>query len=218
MGDGIMTPPDGLSLRDQARWWLQEPVMLEIALENNSISREVFEEMQKVGIDKDSNLKLAHEIIDRCKVPGMKAEDRSRMYANLTDGGEWSPTGRGRKSNVARDLKVALETAGMQNARERNRKAREIAGDRKDKGAKYSADSNNITKLMNKAQSALEKLDGQDAMRARIIRMIVSSVEPLPTDQELNGMVELMLFTHDQDPAEFELWLQEMEGKNEPSK
>lgn len=104
-GKGILNPPDGLTVREQARWWVKEPEMLLVAMSNGNISPEVMDAIERAAKDND----LAFKVIDSTKVDGLTNEDRSRLFALSTDGGDWMPSKRGRSSKALSNLRMAFK-------------------------------------------------------------------------------------------------------------
>lgn len=103
IGSDGLSPPEGLSIHEQARWWSKHPAELEFALSQGTITPEVWEECLQVGKDVD----LAMKIADRNKVTGLDLEERKRLFFLLTDGGELEKPSRGRPSKALPDLRIA---------------------------------------------------------------------------------------------------------------
>lgn len=109
----ILSPPDGLSIREQARWWMVRGELAALALNNGIIPDDVVEAIKIASSDND----LAFKIIDKKKVGGLTNEERSRLFYLLADGGEWSSLRMGAPSKAVSDLRMAFVI-------------REIAGDK----------------------------------------------------------------------------------------
>lgn len=196
--DEVMQPPEGLTLREQARWWAQNPHLLQIALARKALSPEIWAAILQVGKDVD----LAHKIIDRKKVSGLTVEERGRIFELLTDGGVFDGSTRGRRENVARDIEIANVADEINDSRERNRRIREIAGDR------YSKVNNNVAKLLKKAKAVKAKFDGYDE---KLVRKILSVAENDLTEQELECMLKLFQHIQDVRPEMYEAFVRDTE-------
>lgn len=174
--DGIPYPPEGLSPQDEAKWWMQNPEWMLMAIVNDTLTPEIKEEIKRV----DEDIQSAYRVIDRKKVPGLSEKQRGRMFELLTGGGIYSPRNakRGRKPSVKQSLKVAEDMEGF-SGREANHAARQAAGN------KYHG---NTSKLKNKAMLACEKRELQDKAIAlaieRTIPFINSECEELGQNPE----------------------------------
>ncbi|RII28906.1 MAG: hypothetical protein CXR31_03265 [Geobacter sp.] len=99
----VLSPPDGLSMREQARWWTCNPESLLAALKNGTISGELFNAIERAAKDTD----LAMKIADREQVNGLTQEERGRLFSLLTDGGELGGPKKGAPSRALSDLCMA---------------------------------------------------------------------------------------------------------------
>ena len=135
-----IAPPEGFTLQEQGRWWASHLAEFQRAFATKTISQEVLEAIFRAAKDND----LAMKVIDRTKVPGLKEEERSRIFELLTGGGIRGAKKDGQKPKTARNLRVAIAIDGITDPRERNRIAREMVG-----GNRYSKESNNVSKLLN---------------------------------------------------------------------
>lgn len=141
-GQRELHPPEGLSLREQARWWCCEPEALLVAFRNDSLSDDAKQAIECVAKDND----LAHKVIDSKVVPGLSASERARLFELLTDGGTRSsqPSKRGPKRKIKHALDVADSIAGLQ-GREANQTAREAAGN------KYYGNTSKLKQMVKQA-------------------------------------------------------------------
>ena len=119
--DDLLQPPEGLTLREQARWWLSHPVELQMALLQKEITPDVWEECICVAKDND----LAMKIADPKKVNGLGNEERKRLLFLLTDGGELGDPRQGRPSKVLTDLRIANSIRDISDFHTRERALRD---------------------------------------------------------------------------------------------
>lgn len=105
----LLSPPDGLSLREQAQWWLRNPDMFMYACVQKTISDEVMQEIELAAKDND----LAMKVADRDRVDGLSNEERRRLFCLLTGGAEISEPRRGRPSMAVADLRIANSVRGI---------------------------------------------------------------------------------------------------------
>jgi len=105
-GYGVFCPPEGLTTEEQARWWLSEPVMFMMAVNNGSIPSNVMAAIEETTKDHGH----AFKIIDEKRVRGLTNEERSRLFYILTNGGEWSGRKQGASTKTLQNLRLAYAT------------------------------------------------------------------------------------------------------------
>ena len=173
-------PPEGFTLQEQGRWWASHPAEFQRAFATKTISQEVLEAIFRAAKDND----LAMKVIDRTKVPGLKEEERSRIFELLTCGGIYGGRKKdGPKPKTRRNLRIAIAIDGITDPRERNRIAREMAGDR------YPKDSSNVSKLLNEVGKTRSKWNEHDLVIACAILQMDPDFDP--TEEELGFLVEI---------------------------
>lgn len=111
----MLSPPDGLTGHDQARWWMARGELAALAMSNNMIPDDVIEAIKLASSDND----LAFKIINKKKVDGLANEERSRLFSLLTDGGEWSGQKMGAPSKAVFDLRMAFAIREIEADKER---------------------------------------------------------------------------------------------------
>jgi hypothetical protein len=116
------SPPDGMSLREQARWWLSEIELFLFASINKTIPEEVMQEIERCAKDND----LAMKIADRNKVKKVLTnKERARLFSLLTDGGELVEPKQGRYSKVLSDLYMAYSVREISDPQEKKQLLRD---------------------------------------------------------------------------------------------
>lgn len=118
---GILCPPEGLTVREQARWWAGEPEMLMVALANDDISPDVMSEIARVAKQND----LAFKVANRKKVDGLTNDDRDEIFSMLTDGGECPVPRQGPPSKALTDLRFAYDIREVTEQAQRRKLLRE---------------------------------------------------------------------------------------------
>lgn len=174
-------PPDGLTIRETARWWAGEPIKLTDAFKRNAITEDVVAAIIQVTKDND----LAHKIIDAKMVKGLYNEERSRLYYLLTDGGEWEGKSRTRPPETVRDLILAFKIQDIDSARERNKVLRSVTG-------KYSKDVNNIGHLHKHLVDLLARFADADKDDLRKILKHATDENIKLSEDEIHLQLELV--------------------------
>jgi hypothetical protein len=181
-GTTIEIPPEGLTVHQQARWWMSKPTTIVHAKVLGLINQEVWDALCQIGKDTD----LAHKVVDSKKVPGLTREERDRLFAILTDGGDAPGGGKGgRRSKLARNMRIAIAIEGVAEPRERNRIVREMAGDC------YGKASNNISKILKEVDKANEILNTKDREKFKQI------LEIIPNEDSSEEALDLMVYVYD---------------------
>lgn len=150
MASFIPQPPDGLTLREQARWWAQNPKCLHMALLHDIIPPETFAAIFQVGKDND----LSRKIIDRKNVHGLTSEERARIYELLTDGKEWRDQKHEPTISAVDELLLTEAANEITDPEERRHHLH--------KESKSHGKSGETTKLLKRIDGLLDKFKGYD--------------------------------------------------------
>jgi hypothetical protein len=185
---GILYPPDGLTINEQARWWMSDAVMLQVGLTNKEISKEVMLAIKQVAKDND----LAYKIIDDKIVKGLTNEERGRLYFVLTVGGEWQGNDKSRPPETVRDLLLALSTQGIESPRELNTALRSVTGKYPTRKTKRGKPSNNISHYKKRLDDLLSRFAETNHEDLRRILEIATEENVKMSEKEIRLQLDLL--------------------------